>query len=137
MIAYKKVLKARSKERPVASDYIQGLFSQFTELHGDRRAGDDTSVIGGIALLGDMPVTVIGIEKGKDTNEKDVYKRQDEDAFKLVLERAKAMSVCAEEHPGAMAAVLKLSADKVAELCLSLIHIYSAYGWSYCPWQSD
>ncbi len=70
MIAYKKVLKARSKERPVASDYIQGLFSQFTELHGDRRAGDDTSVIGGIALLGDMPVTVIGIEKGKDTNDK-------------------------------------------------------------------
>ena len=48
----------------------------------------------------------------------------DEDAFKLVLERAKAMSVCAEEHPGAMAAVLKLSADKVEELCSAFEEMY-------------
>ena len=68
--AYKKVLNARSKDRPVASDYIKGLFTGFMELHGDRKAGDDTSVVSGIALLKGTPVTVIGIEKGKDTNDK-------------------------------------------------------------------
>lgn len=70
MNAYDKVLSTRSKERPVASDFINAIFTDFTELHGDRKAGDDPSVVGGIALLKGKPVTVIGIEKGKDTNDK-------------------------------------------------------------------
>lgn len=70
MSAYDKVLQARSKNRPVAVDYINGIFKGFTELHGDRFCGDDASVVGGIAYLGNMPVTVIGIEKGKETSDK-------------------------------------------------------------------
>lgn len=70
MSAYDIVLQARSKTRPVAMDYISGVFTGFTELHGDRVCGDDPSVVGGIAFLRGTPVTVIGIEKGKETADK-------------------------------------------------------------------
>jgi len=64
-----RVLLARDSERPSAMDYIGALFTDFIELHGDRSFGDDKSVVGGIALFMDMPVTVIGIQKGKTTEE--------------------------------------------------------------------
>ncbi|HBR32095.1 MAG TPA: acetyl-CoA carboxylase carboxyl transferase subunit alpha [Clostridiales bacterium] len=70
MSAYDKVLAARAKGRPTASDYINNIFSDFTEMHGDRRFGDDPAVIAGIAILEQTPVTVIGLEKGHDTKEK-------------------------------------------------------------------
>ena len=62
------VRAARGEGRRTASDYIYGCFSEFTEFSGDRLYGDDKAIIAGIGLLLDMPVTVIGIEKGKDTN---------------------------------------------------------------------
>jgi len=65
--AYDFVLAARSKDRMTGLDYIQGLFTGFIELHGDRRFADDPAVIGGLAYLGDIPVTVIATEKGRDT----------------------------------------------------------------------
>ncbi len=61
------VRNARKEGRKTASDYIEGCFIDFCELSGDRYFGDDRAVIGGIAFLSDIPVTVIGIEKGKDT----------------------------------------------------------------------
>ncbi len=64
---YDIVLRARMEGRLTAKDYIDGLITDFMELHGDRLYGDDRAVIGGIGFLEDMPVTVIGIEKGKDT----------------------------------------------------------------------
>lgn len=70
MKAYDIVRKARSPERPTALDYIGNIFQSFFELHGDRRFGDDKSVVGGLAYLGNRPVTVIGIEKGHDTDER-------------------------------------------------------------------
>ncbi len=70
MNGYEKVLKARGKDRPTACDYIEGLFTDFLEMHGDRRFGDDPAVVAGIAMLGDRPVTVIGLEKGHETAEK-------------------------------------------------------------------
>ena len=70
MTNYDRVLLARDKERPTAGDYIEKLIDDFTELHGDRRFGDDKAVIAGIGLLQDMPITVVGIEKGHDTKEK-------------------------------------------------------------------
>lgn len=70
MSGYNTVKLARATGRPTASDYISGIFSDFCEMHGDRRFGDDRAVIAGIAKLADMPVTVIGIEKGHDTNDK-------------------------------------------------------------------
>ncbi len=55
----------RSSSRPKTQDYIESLFSNFIELHGDRRFGDDQSVTGGLAYFQDIPVMVIGQEKGK------------------------------------------------------------------------
>ena len=61
---YDRVKLARSSERPTGLDYIQNIFRDFIELHGDRRYGDDPAVVGGIARLGGLPVTVVAIEKG-------------------------------------------------------------------------
>ena len=70
MNAYEKVTAARAKGRSTAADYIWEIFAHFTEMHGDRRFGDDKSVIAGIAWLDAMPVTVIGIEKGRSIKER-------------------------------------------------------------------
>ena len=70
MTIYEKIQYTRSGKRPTAAAFIDALFGDFTRLHGDRRFGDDNAVLGGIALLGDTPVTVIGIEKGIDTKDK-------------------------------------------------------------------
>ncbi len=70
MTAYDRVRTARNTSRPTTQDYITAMFTGFIELHGDRRYRDDEAIIGGLAYLGDMPVTVIGIEKGHDTIER-------------------------------------------------------------------
>ncbi len=70
MNAYDRVQAARAKGRQTALDYIRNIFTDFTEMHGDRRFADDHAVVAGIALLGDVPVTVVGIEKGHETAER-------------------------------------------------------------------
>lgn len=70
MTAYEKVKAARDPARPTATDYINSIFAAFTEMHGDRRYSDDGAVVTGLALLGSMPVTVIGLEKGHDIKER-------------------------------------------------------------------
>lgn len=70
MDAYSRVRTARQTARPTAYDYISSCFSSFMELHGDRCYGDDRAIIGGIAMLDDMPVTAIGIEKGHTAAER-------------------------------------------------------------------
>ena len=67
--AWDRVLVARQVDRPKSSDYIENIFNDFIEFHGDRCFGDDKSIIGGIALLKDIPVTVIGEQKGKNAKE--------------------------------------------------------------------
>ena len=69
MDSWDKVLEARKPLRPKTFDYIDNIFDNFIELHGDRLYGDDKSIIGGIATIEDIPVTVIGEQKGKTTNE--------------------------------------------------------------------
>jgi acetyl-CoA carboxylase carboxyl transferase subunit alpha len=61
---------ARHPDRPYALDYIQGLFTDFEELHGDRSYGDDAAIVGGLARFNGSPVTVLGHQKGRDTKEK-------------------------------------------------------------------
>ena len=68
--AYEKVKIARSNKRPTAVDYIDNLLTDFIELHGDRRFADDGAIVGGIARLDGKPITVIGIEKGRNTKER-------------------------------------------------------------------
>ena len=70
MSAYDIVAKARANGRATAKNYIENVFNDFIELHGDRRFSDDNAVISGIAFLEDTPVTVIGLEKGQDTKDK-------------------------------------------------------------------
>ncbi|HIY46331.1 MAG TPA: hypothetical protein H9731_07450 [Candidatus Borkfalkia excrementipullorum] len=68
MSAYDIVLKSREKGRPTAVRYISEIVENFIELHGDRRFADDRAIIAGIGTISGRPVTVIGIEKGEDTN---------------------------------------------------------------------
>lgn len=67
--AWDRVLASRKKERPVGTEYIADIFSDFTELHGDRYFGDDPAIVGGIARFHGLPVTVIAQEKGRTTRE--------------------------------------------------------------------
>ena len=61
---------ARHPERPYTLDYIERIFTDFDELHGDRSFGDDPAIVGGVARLEGRPVMVIGQQKGRDTREK-------------------------------------------------------------------
>ena len=71
--AWQVVKVARHPQRPHSSDYIERMFTDWDELHGDRHFGDDKAIIGGIARLDDKPVMVIGEEKGRSVNDK-VYR---------------------------------------------------------------
>jgi len=70
MTAYEKVTAARDKKRMTSLDMINGVFTDFLEMHGDRRFADDKAIVAGIAYLDNMPVTVIGIEKGHTVRER-------------------------------------------------------------------
>ncbi len=69
LTAWNRVQLARHPERPTTSDYIDRIFENFLELHGDRLFGDDEAIVGGIATFEGKPVTVIGHQRGKDTKE--------------------------------------------------------------------
>lgn len=70
---YDKISSTRRQGRATSADYINALFTDYIELHGDRRFADDHAVIGGIGRLNGMPVTIIGIEKGRTPVER-VYR---------------------------------------------------------------
>lgn len=65
--AWNTVQLARHRQRPYTLDYIKWVFSDFVELHGDRRFGDDRAILGGPALLDGRAVMVVGHQKGRDT----------------------------------------------------------------------
>ena len=67
---WQKVQVARHPHRPHFSDYIENIFSDFDELHGDRVFGEDKAIIGGLARFKKRPVVVVGQEKGKSTEDK-------------------------------------------------------------------
>ncbi|GAA0429522.1 acetyl-CoA carboxylase carboxyl transferase subunit alpha [Lentibacillus halophilus] len=64
-----RVQMARHQKRPTTMDYIEALFTNFIEFHGDRSFGDDEAIVAGIAFYHDRPVTVIGHQRGKETKE--------------------------------------------------------------------
>lgn len=64
-----KVMLARHPARPTTLDYIRMMFTDFVELHGDRTFGEDRAIVGGIARLNGLAVTVVGHQKGKDTKD--------------------------------------------------------------------
>ncbi len=67
---WQKVQLSRHPDRPYTLDYIERLFTDFLELHGDRYFGDDPALVGGLALLDGQPVVVMGQQKGRTTKEK-------------------------------------------------------------------
>jgi acetyl-CoA carboxylase carboxyl transferase subunit alpha len=69
MTTAQKMQLARHPHRPTTIDYIQTIFTDFVELHGDRLYGDDLAMVGGLAKLNGIPVTVVGHQKGKDTKD--------------------------------------------------------------------
>ena len=107
--AWDSVLLSRKADRPVATDYINAIFDDFMEFHGDRYCKDDGAIVGGIASFRGMPVTVIGQEKGKNT--KDNIKRNfgmpSPDGYRKALRLMKQAEtfgrpvVCFVDTPGA------------------------------------
>ncbi len=73
LTSWQIVQVARHPQRPYTLDYVQSLFSDFNELHGDRAFADDPAIVGGLARFNDQAVMVIGHQKGRDTKEK-VYR---------------------------------------------------------------
>jgi len=67
---WQRVQLSRHPQRPYAEDYINLIFTDFQELHGDRKFRDDAAIIGGLARFRDQPVLVIGQQKGRGTKEK-------------------------------------------------------------------
>ena len=67
---WQTALVARHPQRPYTLDYIEALFTDFHELHGDRMYADDPSIVGGVARFNGEPCVVIGHQKGRDTKER-------------------------------------------------------------------
>ncbi len=67
--AWNKVQLARHPQRPFTLDYVQRIFTDFNEIHGDRAFGDDQAIVAGFAYLGGQAVFVVGQQKGRDTKE--------------------------------------------------------------------
>ncbi|MEJ6949696.1 acetyl-CoA carboxylase carboxyltransferase subunit alpha [Natronospora cellulosivora (SeqCode)] len=101
---------ARHANRPTARDYIDYIFDEFIELHGDRRYGDDNAMLGGIGTINNIPFTFLGHQKGKTTKEN--------------LERNFGMA-----HPEGYRKALRLmkQAEKFNRPILSLINTPGAY----------
>ncbi len=70
LTAWQIAMVARHPQRPYTLDYVNGLFSDFRELHGDRSYADDAAIVGGLARFNGKPCMVIGHQKGRDTKEK-------------------------------------------------------------------
>jgi len=68
--AWRRVLLARHPKRPHSLDYIERLFTDFQELHGDRNFGDDAAIVAGLARFEDHSVAVVAEQKGRDTKQK-------------------------------------------------------------------
>src|SRR5688572_8122984 len=70
LTAFDRVKNARHPERPYTLDLFETIFTDFMEIHGDRRYSDDPAIVCGIARLGDQEVCVIGQQKGRDTKQR-------------------------------------------------------------------
>ena len=69
-VAYQRALLARHDLRPYTLDYVERLFQNFTEIHGDRRFGDDAAIVTGMAVYHGTPVMVVGHQKGRDIRQR-------------------------------------------------------------------
>jgi acetyl-CoA carboxylase carboxyl transferase subunit alpha len=70
LTAWQKTMVCRHPGRPYTLDYVEALFTEFTEIHGDRRYADDPALVCGLAFYKDRPVAIVGHQKGRDTKQK-------------------------------------------------------------------
>ncbi len=111
--AWETVRLSRAKDRAHALDYISALFPDFFELHGDRCFGDDNAVLGGLASFHGIPVTVIGIQKGRDflDNKMRNFGMPNPEGYRKALrlmqqaERFRRPVICFVDTPGAYCGV--------------------------------
>lgn len=111
--AWERLELIRHKNRPTVKDYIPLLFTDFYEMHGDRYYGDDSAIIGGVARLDGMPVTIIGEVKGRDINEnkKCNFAMPHPEGYRKALRLAKQAEkfhrpvICFIDTPGAFCGV--------------------------------
>jgi acetyl-CoA carboxylase carboxyl transferase subunit alpha len=68
--AWRRVLLARHPKRPHSLDYIERIFTNFQEIHGDRAFGDDAAIVAGMARFEDAPIVVVAEQKGRDTKQR-------------------------------------------------------------------
>ncbi|WP_404660928.1 acetyl-CoA carboxylase carboxyltransferase subunit alpha [Haloimpatiens myeolchijeotgali] len=110
---WEKLKIARMVERPTALDYIEKIFHSFIEFHGDRCFGDDPCIVGGIAELGNIPVTIIAQQKGRNTKEniKRNFGMPNPEGYRKALrlmkqaEKFKRPVICFVDTPGAFCGV--------------------------------
>lgn len=113
LTATERLSTIRQKNRPTVNDYIPAIFSDFLEMHGDRHYGDDAAIIGGIANLGNTPVTVIAQVKGRnlDENKKSNFSMPHPEGYRKALRLVKQAEkfhrpvICLVDTPGAFCGI--------------------------------
>lgn len=113
LTAWERVKRARSSERPTSIDYISGIFDRFMELHGDRVCRDDGAIVGGVAQIDGIMVTVIGEQKGRNLkqNQKRNFGMPYPDGYRKALRLMKQAEkfgrpiICFVDTPGAFCGI--------------------------------
>lgn len=113
LTAWERVKRARSSERPTSIDYISGIFDRFMELHGDRVCRDDGAIVGGVAQIDGIMVTVIGEQKGRTLkqNQKRNFGMPYPDGYRKALRLMKQAEkfnrpiICFVDTPGAFCGI--------------------------------
>lgn len=113
LTATEKLSLIRLKNRPTVNDYIPLIFNHFMELHGDRHFGDDHAILGGIATLNSVPVTIIAQVKGRnlEENKKSNFSMPHPEGYRKALRLAKEAEkfhrpvICLVDTPGAFCGV--------------------------------
>ncbi|MBQ3567194.1 MAG: acetyl-CoA carboxylase carboxyltransferase subunit alpha [Oscillospiraceae bacterium] len=113
LTAWERQLLIREKDRPTVNDYIPLIFEEFYEMHGDRLYGDDAAILGGIARIENMPVTVLAEVKGRDLNEnkKTNFAMPHPEGYRKALRLAKQAEkfhrpvICFIDTPGAFCGI--------------------------------
>ena len=113
LTATERLETIRNKNRPTLMDYIPVIFNNFMEMHGDRHYGDDNAIIGGIAELDGIPVTVIAQVKGRnlDENKKSNFSMPHPEGYRKALRLVKQAEkfhrpvICLVDTPGAFCGI--------------------------------
>jgi len=133
LTAYQRVKLARHPLRPHPMDYVRSIFTDFIELHGDRRFGDDKAIVTGLGRLDDWRVAIIALQKGKDTKEKIAanFGLPQPEGYRKALHKMKLAEkfrlpvLCLIDTPGAACAI---GAEERGEAMAIAENIYTMAG---------